>query len=189
MFLARRPDPTVVEAFLADQARSSLTYSPVGLSESHPPGFNHDRLREVIGQGEAAFQAATTALEEWSQFAFGWIEVFPPKAPLEVGTHVAVLASHLGFWSLNACRVVEEFNEEGARFGFAYGTLAEHAESGEERFIVERDTDGSVWYEIRATSRPQALLARLGYPISRRLQASFRHASARAMKRAVEAAG
>ena len=185
MFLARRPSQSVVADFRAAQGEANLTYSPVGLSESSRPGFNHDRLREVVGHGDAAFQAAVAALEQWSQFAFGWVELFPPKAPLKVGTNVAVLASHLGFWSLNACRVVEEFNESGTRFGFAYGTLAEHAESGEESFVVELDPDGSVWYEIRATSRPRALLARLGYPISRRFQASFRSASVRALKRVV----
>ncbi len=187
MLLFRRPNHEVVAAFLADQSKAKLTYSPVGLSESNRPGFNHDRLREVVGRGDPAFRAAAAALDKWSQFAFGWVELFPPKAPLKVGTNVAVLASHLGVWSLNACRVVEEFNERGARFGFAYGTLSEHAESGEERFVVELDADGSVWYEIRATSRPSALWARLGYPISRRFQASFRNASMQALKKAVDA--
>ena len=41
------------------------------------------------------------------------------------------------------------------RFGFAYGTLREHAESGEERFTVEwsRDDD-RVWYDILAFFAP-----------------------------------
>jgi uncharacterized protein (UPF0548 family) len=35
-------------------------------------------------------------------------------------------------WWLNACRIVYVVDEEGPvkRFGFAYGTLPEHAESG-----------------------------------------------------------
>ena len=46
-----------------------------------------------------------------------------------------------------------------------YGTLPDHAGSGEERFLVEWDRqDGSVCYDILAFSRPRHLLARLGYP-------------------------
>jgi uncharacterized protein (UPF0548 family) len=60
------------------------------------------------------------------------------------------LARHYGFWSLNACRVVYVVDDRGAqpRYGFAYGTLMEHAETGEERFTVElRPKDETVWYD------------------------------------------
>src|SRR5262249_59558205 len=72
------------------------------------------------------------------------------------------------------------------RLGFAYGTLPEHAESGEERFTVERhEQDDAVWYDILAFSRPQQLLARWGYLFARRLQKRFARGSAAAMQRAV----
>ena len=72
------------------------------------------------------------------------------------------------------------------RFGFAYGTLPDHVESGEERFLIEWDqVGGAVWYDILAFSRPHHLLARLGYPYVRRVQRSFGKASASAMVRAV----
>jgi uncharacterized protein (UPF0548 family) len=91
----------------------------------------------------------------------------PPLAecPELVGTDVAVSVLHLGFYSLNACRIVYVVDEEGPmkRFGFAYGTLAEHAESGEERFTIEWDRNNDeVWYDILAFSRPRQTLARLG---------------------------
>ena len=72
------------------------------------------------------------------------------------------------------------------RFGFAYGTLTEHAESGEERFTVEwnRDDD-KVWYDILAFSRPRQMPARLGYPFSRSLQRKFANASKVAMVQSV----
>ena len=58
--------------------------------------------------------------------------------------------------------------------GFAYGTLTNHAEEGEELFEVYLDprTD-EVMHRIRAVSRPGAALTRLGYPIAL-LQARFR---------------
>ena len=73
-------------------------------------------------------------------------------------------ARHFGFWSLNACRIVYTIDEEGpvVRFGFAYGTLPDHAEQGEERFSVEwHHEDGTVWYDILAFSRPNHPLASL----------------------------
>jgi hypothetical protein len=42
-----------------------------------------------------------------------------------------------------------------------------------------------VRYFIQAVARPQATLARVGYPITRALQSSFRRDSARALIRAV----
>jgi uncharacterized protein (UPF0548 family) len=88
---------------------------------------------------------------------------------------------------LNACRIVYLVDEEGAvkRFGFAYGTLAEHAEIGEERFTVEWNrADDTVWYDILAFSRPRQMLAKLGYPLSRSLQKRFAEGSKAAMMNA-----
>ena len=72
------------------------------------------------------------------------------------------------------------------RFGFAYGTLEDHAESGEVRFLVEwhRESD-EVWYDLLAFSRPNQFLARVGYPFSRRLQKKFASESKAAMVKAV----
>ena len=116
----------------------------------------------------------------------------PRDAPVAVGTVVAVLIHHLGFWSLNGCRVLYSVGslDDVARFGFAYGTLTNHAESGEELFevFIDPHTD-EVMYRIRATSWPQATLARVGQPIVRALQARFRRHSAAAMKGATRADG
>jgi uncharacterized protein (UPF0548 family) len=73
-----------------------------------------------------------------------------------------------------------------SRFGFAYGTLPGHAESGEERFSIEWDQNtNQVSYDILAFSRPNYLLARLGYPMVRRAQKRFARESAAAMLRAI----
>jgi uncharacterized protein (UPF0548 family) len=79
-------------------------------------------------------------------------------------------------------------NEDGPvrRFGLAWGTLPDHAASGEERFLLEWDRDErGVWYDILAFSRPRHPLARLGYPWVRRIQRHFGRESAAAMRRAV----
>jgi uncharacterized protein (UPF0548 family) len=71
--------------------------------------------------------------------------------------------------------VIDEKQNGKAQFGFAYGTLPDHVERGEERFTVEwrKDEDDSVWYEIYAFSRPKHPLARIGCPIARMLQKRF----------------
>jgi uncharacterized protein (UPF0548 family) len=121
-------------------------------------------------------------------FNIPWLRLCYPTAPIRVGTDVAVLVHHVGFFSLNACRIVYLVeNDAGIEsFGFAYGTLEEHAESGEERFTVEwkRDED-RVLYDILAFSRPRQMLARIGYPLSRLLQKRFAEGSKAAMLEAV----
>jgi len=117
-------------------------------------------------------------------FNVPWVRIYWPSTPLETGADVAVSVSHFGFYSLNACRIVYVIDEDKPikRFGFAYGTLAEHAETGEERFSVEWNlAKDEVWYDIFAFSRPQKKLAKLGYPLSRMLQRRFAAASMAAM--------
>lgn len=184
MFLAQRPSAHVIEQFLNDSQAAPLSYGPVGIVNAGGPSWSVDEAIVTIGRGQADFARARAALIAWKQFDIGWVETFPRQAPAAVGTVVAVLVRHLGFWSLNGCRVLY-FVEGDGRFGFAYGTLTNHAESGEELFEVLLDpASDAVRYRIRAVSRPQAALARVGRPIARAFQARFRRASAESMKRA-----
>lgn len=187
MFLGHRPSPQEVQAFIAASCHLPLSYEPVGLAERHCAGLRLDSQVSVVGHGEAAFERAKVALTEWKHFELGWVELFPTMAGVAPGTIVAVLVRHLGFWSMNGCRVVYSIAGDDPReFGFAYGTLTNHAESGEEIFKVSlRPGTGEVLYVIRAASRPRALLARLGYPVTRSLQARFRRDSAAAFARAI----
>jgi uncharacterized protein (UPF0548 family) len=187
MFLGHRPSPQEVQAFLAASSQLPLSYDPVGLAERDSNRFRIDAQKVVIGLGEAAFERAAVALTEWKHFELEWIEVCPPSAGIAPGTVVAVVVRHLGFWSMNGCRVVYSIARDDPReFGFAYGTLSNHAESGEEIFKVSlHPGSGEVSYVIRAASRPRALLARLGYPVTLSLQARFRRDSAAAIARAI----
>ena len=187
MFLPSRPSPRDIERFLDDSRACGLSYEPIGLANGTDSSFDVDQETTVLGSGDAAYQRATRALSEWAHFRLGWVELFPAEAPIVPGSVVAVLIRHLGFWSLNGCRVVYGVGGPGQNeFGFAYGTLTNHAEAGEELFKVSFHPDsGEVVYVIRAASRPRATLARLGYPVVRSLQARFRFDSSQAMRRAV----
>src|SRR5690242_10916483 len=114
-------------------------------------------------------------------FLLGWIELFPSSTPIDVGATVAVLVNHFGFWSLNACRIIYTLEEE-RMYGFAYGTLHDHAEQAEERFSVEWSVeDDSVYYSILAFSKPRKWQARAARPLSRMLQRRFARDSMAAM--------
>jgi uncharacterized protein (UPF0548 family) len=190
MLLVRRPTRAQIDAFLGDQSATAFSYAHVGATRSSrpPSGFNIDHNRVRIGTGEAAFTLAVAALRRWAMFDIGWVTLCWPSAPIETGRTVGVLVSLYGLWSLNACRVVYttvDDDEDVRRFGFAYGTLADHMESGEERFTIEwRRDDDSVWYDLFAVSRPHHPLAWLGLPLSRALQRRFARESLRAMTRA-----
>ena len=187
MFLARCPTRNVIDRFIRESQDLPLSYGPVGIVRTRTAGQDLDQLAVAVGHGQADFERARAALLAWKQFDIGWVETFPRHAPVAVGTIVAVLIRHLGFWSLNGCRVLYSVGSTGdvARFGFAYGTLTNHAESGEELFEVFIDPGTEeVVYRIRATSWPQATLARVGQPIVRVLQKRFREQSAAAMKHA-----
>lgn len=185
----KKPTVEFLRQFLAEQAALDFSYSAVGATAATPPsGYVVDRTRIVLGAGEAAFEAAKAALQRWQQFRLGWVEPWSPHTPLEVGQVVAIMGWAVGLWWLNACRIVYTVDESGpaARFGFAYGTLPGHVESGEERFLIEWDRDSDqVSYDILAFSRPNHILTRLGYPLVRRSQKRFGRDSATSMFRAV----
>jgi uncharacterized protein (UPF0548 family) len=193
MLSLRKPSAETIQGFLAAQAKLDFTYPAVGATATTPPlGYVVDHTRIKLGEGEKVFAAATAGLERWEQFHLGWVEAWPSTTPIQTGQVVSVVARVFAVWLLNACRTVYVVNEQGPvyRFGFAYGTLPEHVESGEERFTVEwHEANNSVWYDILAFSRPHHVLARLGYPYVRRLQKRFAKDSTAAMLRAVGSGG
>jgi uncharacterized protein (UPF0548 family) len=193
MLSLRKPSAEIIRQFLTTQAKLDFSYSAVGATAAKPPsGFIVDHTRIKLGKGEPVFTAAKIALENWQQFNLGWVEAWSPSTPLRPGEVVAILARVIGLWWLNACRIVYVVDETGptTKFGFAYGTLPDHAGSGEERFLIEWDqADDSVWYDILAFSRPQHFLVRLGYPMLRRPQKRFGRESAAVMLSAIKKCG
>lgn len=190
MFLLHKPSEEMVSQFIRSQRELAFTYSQTGATQEAdaPSGYYVDHNRAKLGTGNEIYEKAVAALRTWKQFDLGWVSIVPSDTALTVGAVVAVRAQTFGAWSLNACRIVYEIDEEQPvkRFGFAYGTLPDHVECGEERFIIEQQADGSVFYDIFAFSRPRQMLVRMGVPIARRLQRRFVRDSIAAMTRAVK---
>ena len=113
----------------------------------------------------------------WEMFHLSWLRLYEPTTPLEPGRVVALRSAQLGLWTLSAARIVYVIRRPGPprRYGFAYGTLPAHVACGEERFQIEWQADGTVWYDILSFSRPRHPLTWLGYPIARLFQRRFAH--------------
>lgn len=186
MCFLRKPSADRITAFLAWQVQAPFSYPHVGKTREQPPSdYVLDHRRACLGKGPEAFAAGCSALRAWKMFDLGWVEACPTQTPIEVGSVVGILAYCGVAWCLNACRIVYVVNEP-RRFGFAYGTLPAHVESGEERFLIEWLEDDTVWYDLLAFSRPAHWTVKLCYPIARRFQKRFAKGSMAAMQRAVQ---
>lgn len=192
MFTLTEPSDNDVERFISSQRDLPFTYADVGATRfdpaTAPRGFILDHNRVQLGFGNEVYERAVAALKQWRQFGLGWVTAVPAGVKLEKDAIVAVKARACGTWSLSACRVVYMIDEQmqNKRSGFAYGTLPDHVERGEERFLIEwNPIDDSVWYDILAFSQPRHPLVKLGSPVARRLQKRFAQDSMAVMKSVV----
>ena len=187
MFFLQKPSAARAQAFLESQQRAAFSYGELGATrlETGPAGYHLDRHRVRLGEGQEVFERACKALERWGPFNLGWVSNLTSHATFEAGTTLMLCIRHFGFYSLIANRLVYVL-EEPTRFGFAYGTLEGHAEQGEERFLVFIDEQGAVFFELFSFSKPRHLLAVLGTPLVRVLQAAASRGYLNAMLRAAQ---
>ena len=188
MFTLIEPSERTVKSFISNQSNAPFSYAEVGATQFElPRGYTVDHNRVQLGHGADVFNRAVDALKQWRQFDLGWVTIVPRGVKLEKGAVVAVKARGGGLWSLSAARVIYTIDEAEPvrRFGFAYGTLLDHVERGEERFLIEWDPkDDSVWYDILAFSQPRHPFVRAGFLYARRLQKRFARDSLQVMKAA-----
>jgi len=162
-------DEAGLRSVLDAQSRESLSYPEAGGTRASelPVGYTHDHYSVVLGDG--VFEKAKRGLREWRPHLDAGVSVFPRSPAIEPDTDV-VLSFRTGpLLAIAACRIVY-VSDEPDRFGFAYGTLPERPEMGEEAFIVERDADDRVRFTITAFSRPASAITRLANPIARVVQ-------------------
>jgi uncharacterized protein (UPF0548 family) len=183
----RRLSPTKVTALLAAAREAPLTYSEVGASrdERLPSGYHHVRRSERIGDA-AAFDRAVVGLRTWAVQEGAGLRVVPSDPVEPNATIIAVTSIGLVHVAV-ACRIVTVFKEPDL-FGFAYGTLRGHPESGEESFVIER-RDGATFFTVSAFSKPVDPLARLAGPFGRVVQRSITRRYVSALRRYVASGG
>src|SRR5689334_11427470 len=112
MFLLHQPSEDEIRAFVSGQRDEPFSYSPVGITRNPPStGYNIDHNRVTLGAGSQSFDAAVSAIRRWQMFNLGWVRLYRSDTPIEEGAAVAVVISHMGFWSMNACRIVYVIEE------------------------------------------------------------------------------
>jgi uncharacterized protein (UPF0548 family) len=190
MFTFVRPTESRVTSLL-----TSLTGMPPSFrqifatrDQRQPTGYFVDHNRIQLGFGEHIFHNAVRALHDWKMFNIPWLQLLPRKAPVAVNTQVAVAPAHLGFHSINPCRIIYVIDDDAngmQRSGFGYATLPGHLARGEERFLLTyARNSGAVHYEVLAYSQPAHALTWLGLPFARLMQRRFAKASLHAMHNA-----
>lgn len=177
------PTATTLNTFLHQKRTTDLNYDEVEATRGlFPNGYDHDRNRIWLGEGNVVWEKAKEAIREWKQFPSGWTKIHPVDTPIEKDETVAMLFRLFGLWWKNSTRIIYLIDEP-KKFGFAYGTVKGHVERGEEIFCVEKDAEGKVYYKVEAFSRPDFWLTKLGYLLARFYQKKFARESMAQMKK------
>jgi uncharacterized protein (UPF0548 family) len=168
LFIRRPTDPQLKNVYAMAQA-AAPSYREVGATAHElPSGYRHDTLSVELGRGEDLFERCVHHLDTWGLQRSMGFHTFPEDSRVSTNATVLLTVPLLGVNLLASCRVIYTVDEP-TRHGFAYGTLPTHPEMGEEYFGVSINDD-VVRFELCAFSRPHAMLARLGGPITRQLQ-------------------
>lgn len=201
MFLLRPPSPAQVRAFLNQSRAAALSYRETGwtLDGRTPDWARNGQHRVRVGQGAACWERARAALNDGQMFQ-DWVlrqqeeqAGGEPERLYRQGDTVALLVRHLGpfgqrqwgLYSLIANRVLYLIDAPG-RYGFGYGTLSGHLVRGEERFLLEQDAAGVVWFELTTFSRAAVPLVALAQPF---VELAQRRGAAHYARMLVRAAG
>ncbi len=162
------PSNDRLEQLRANAELDSLTYAREGASITgdHPAGY-HWHESELTA--EVDWNAAKAAIRQWSGHRSKGAVLAPPTPPLAEGSTMAFAVRVMGIWASGTCRIVRLIDEERA-FGFSYGTLPHHPETGEEMFAARDNGDGTVTFRVAAFSKPAGLLTSVLGPIGRLIQ-------------------
>ncbi|MFB8229120.1 DUF1990 family protein [Cellulosimicrobium sp. NPDC055967] len=136
----------------------TFTYPEVGATrtDTWPTGYRHLHVRRRLTDRPRTPDDLAWLGEQlltWRVHAAARVRLETEAPVAEPGARVTTL---LGLGRLRLpepCEVV--WVERSAhRVAFGYGTLPGHAFVGEERFAVERDDAGDLWWSIDVFSRP-----------------------------------
>lgn len=166
-----------------------FSYAFIGQTQgTFPPGYNHDRNEVLLGEGNELFAAAKIEIQNWRHYPKWTMIIKHGGQTVQADSRdtVGVYFNLFGFWWENHCRIVYVMEKE-QEWGFAYGTLSDHVEKGEEYFYLRKAANGKIYYGIHAFSRPGFWLAWLGYPLARFYQRKFVKQSLAIMKKFAQA--
>jgi uncharacterized protein (UPF0548 family) len=186
MELVRPASSESIERLLASLTDAQPTYSEIGatLRGDHPDGYHHGLYQTTLGMGPEVFQRATVGLQTWKAHRGPGTGVLPHGTTIKTGATVVVTLGTPWLALAAPCRIVGVVDESD-RWGFAYGTLPDHPEQGEESFVVSVTDEGVVEFKITAFSRPGQWITRLTGPVGRAAQAAGTNGYLKALRRFV----
>jgi uncharacterized protein (UPF0548 family) len=159
-----------------------VTYPEVGATREGPMPTGYRHLYHHVRLPAAAFRTAGQAVSTWRMHRAAGVSIEATAARAAPGV---VVRSGLGVGRLRLwvpCEVVWA-EDDDERIGFGYGTLPGHPECGEEAFVVRREPDGSVWFTVRAFSRPARWYTIAGGPVVPAFQLAYARRCARTLLR------
>lgn len=173
-----------------------LTYDGAGVTltggeeEAGSAGFRGYERTVLLGHGASLWAFASTEILRWgvkTRSGFSVESGGPSTSGTGLGHPVVAgnkywLIAHLGPLRIHEPVQVVAVVDEPDRKGFAYGTLAGHPVRGEEAFVVDRRTDGSVWLTIRSLTRPASGLWGAAYPLALLAQRLYRRRYFRSLR-------
>ncbi len=138
---------------------AELTYSAPGITApaadvwaATTAGFGRYEGTVAIGRGDEAWAFASGEVLHWGVKRRSGFRV-SPDAVVSEGAEYQISIGLRPFVVREPVRVVAVVSRTD-RCGFAYGTLHGHPVSGEEAFIVHRDSAGTVFLTLRSLTRP-----------------------------------
>ncbi|MGW5638055.1 DUF1990 family protein [Streptomyces sp. NPDC003832] len=120
------------------------------------PGYRRHQRTVVVGRGDDHWRTASDALLHWGVKRRSGFKVTAAEgAALRVseGARYTITAAWGPLAVHEPVRVVAVVETADVR-GFAYGTLPGHPVSGEEAFILRRNSDGLVTLTVRSLTAP-----------------------------------
>ena len=164
----------------------ALTYDGAGVTLTckqpvDSAGFRGYERTVLLGHGSSLWAFASTEILRWGVKTRSGFSIESGSSAGDAGVGHPVVAgdrywliAHLGPLRIHEPVQVVAVVDKPDRKGFAYGTLAGHPVSGEEAFLVDRRTDGSVWLTIRSLTQPATGLWRAAYPLALLAQPLYR---------------
>lgn len=158
--------PNEAEQLLATARNASFTYDHVGstLDPAPWPDRNVQARSKRLGSGRDVFDIATARLKAWAPQRHLGVLVLPERAAVKPGATVLVVLRLALVAIVVPDRVVAVIDEPD-RYGWAYGSLPGHAETGEEGFMVAIGGDGAVTATVTLDAEPAPGVAALGAPV------------------------
>jgi len=189
MILWHEPSESVLRRFVRQQPGRPRPYCGAGRIGCPPPaGVRLFQARTCLGLGAAVFNRGVEAARRGAMFEEQGLRAYWSGSAPTPGETVVIATQGRMLWSLHAWRVVEVIDALGPprRYGFTLAAIPQRNVQAEQRFLVERRDDDSVWFDHAYVVKPWSLWGRVMFFWGCRAQDLWLRKSAAAMLRAAE---